>query len=76
MAERDIKAALSDLRCMFKADPGEKCEDCKSEILEGGEVFFWPDGGYSPDGVYRCYSCTVRLLTDREDDEMTEKSHD
>lgn len=38
--QRDIHADLKDLRCTFRADPGERCEDCKAEILEGGEVFF------------------------------------
>jgi DNA-directed RNA polymerase subunit RPC12/RpoP len=54
---------LEKYRCTFRADAGEKCEDCKSEILEGAAVFYFPDGSMSPDGTYRCYSCSVRLLT-------------
>ncbi len=64
----DLQRDLNELRCTFKADPGEKCEDCKAEITEGGDVFFWPDGGYSPDGTYRCYSCTISILTGAHND--------
>lgn len=50
---------LKEHLCTFRADPGEKCEDCKGGIIEGGPVFFFPDGGMSPDGTYRCERCAT-----------------
>lgn len=58
---------LSKHLCEFKADPGQECEECRSDIPEGGEVYFFSDGGFEPrDGTYVCRSCAVMWMHDKD----------
>lgn len=52
--------------CEFKAREAFNtnfCEECNHIIPEGGDVYFFSDGGYeSRDGTYTCRKCAEKIV--------------
>jgi len=61
MAARCYATVLHRALCDFKAQ-GDACEECRSPIPDGEDIFWIADGYPSPDGTYVCVGC-AHVLT-------------
>lgn len=61
MGERTYATVLHRALCDFKAE-SDTCEECKTQMPDGADIFWVADGGLSPDGTYVCIDC-AHVLT-------------